>query len=228
MSSGGGGSSVTPPALLQTNIPQAQSQALAADQESYLLSDRDYANRFPQLTAGRNYNINNAASDLAGHQDPAVTNALRQSGFGNVNLGSNSFQQSRSLGQPVLSMEQRNNNYFQTLLSDNPERAFGLSGGDVANIALGNVGAANAYNTGTYSTRIQGYNQNIMQNAQNSAAMFSALGSLGRIGAQGYSNYNNSSPYLSANQYVYSGNVPYFAGTDGASSVPSANFGGGD
>lgn len=207
MSSGGGGSSVTPPKLLQTDIPSAQSQALAADQESYLLSDRDYANRFPQLTAGRNYNISNAASDLAGHQDPAITNALSQSGFGNVNLGNNSFQQSRSLGQPVLSMEQRSNSYFQNLLADNPQRAFGLGGGDVANIALANVGAANAYNTGTYGTRIQGYDQNILQNSQNNSALFSALGSLGQTGTRAYSNY--TSPYLNANQYIYSGSVPY-------------------
>lgn len=216
---GGGGSSggkaPKAPALIQTNIPQTAQQALAADVASYGRSDADYAQRFPQLVAGRDYNVNNATTNLNGQTDPSITNALATAGFGGVNMGGTVFQQSRAMGQPILAKEQRDRNYFETLLQDNPQRAFGLSGGDVANIALANVGASNSYNQGVYGTRIAAQNANILQNAQNSAALYGAIGALGSAGIKAYGasqNYNSptlTSSYYQPNPYVAYGANPF-------------------
>jgi hypothetical protein len=212
---GSGGSAPKTPALAQVNVPNTEGEALAADVVGYGLSDQDYAKRFPQLVAGRNYNVNNAVSNLQGQTDPAVSSALQTAGFGTPNLGSNEFQQAKSLGQPILAKEQRDRTYFQNLLQDNPQRAFGLSGGDVVNLGLANLGAANSYNQSIYGTRVQGANQAILQNAQNMSALYGALGSVGAAGIKSYA--NSQSPYLSYSQYsapAYSALAadPYFGG----------------
>lgn len=207
MGGGGGSSSIKAPPLVTTNVGNAQSVARNADIQAYNLSDADYAKRFPDLVAGRSYNVNNAVSNLEGQTDPHITQALQSAGLGSPDLGNTEFEQARSLGQPILKKEQRDRNYFQTLLSDNPQRAFGLSGGDVANIALSNVGAANSYNQGIYGTRLAGYNQNLLQNAQNNSALISALGSLAGAGIK----YGSQPSYGSStlNYGYYAGQQPY-------------------
>jgi hypothetical protein len=211
-SSGGKAPKAAP--LVTTNIPQTEQQALAADVASYNRSDADYAQRFPDLVAGRNYNVANAVSNLGGQTDPTITNALKTAGFGGTNMGGTVFQQARAMGQPILAKEQRDRNYFETLLSDNPQRAFGLSGGDVANIALANVGAQNAYNQGTYGTRVGAANAQLLQNAQNSAALYGAIGAIGSAGIKYGASQNYNSPALSygyyqPNQSIYYGSNPF-------------------
>ncbi len=87
-------------------------------------------------------------------------------------------------------------------MQDNPQRAFGLSGGDVANLALANLGAQNTFNQSVYGTRIAGQNQAILQNAQSTAALYGLAGSLGGAAIKGYATSPSyASPYLSASQY---------------------------
>ncbi len=198
---GGGGSAPKTPSPVQTNIPQVEQQAIAADQTSYGLSDADFANRFPQLAAGRNYNVADSAYNLAGNTDPQVSGAINKAGLGTPNWGNTEFSQARNAGQPILSKEKRDRNYFQTLLSDNPQRAFGLSGGDVVNLAMANLGAQNQFNQSVYGTRIVGQNQAIAQNAQNAAALYGAIGSLGSAAIKSYGSPNYTSSYLSPSEY---------------------------
>jgi hypothetical protein len=195
------GSAPAPPKLKQVNIPQAESQATAADIHGYNLSDQDYAKRFPDLVSGRQYNVNNAVSNLQGQTDPHIASAIQGAGLGTPNLGSNEFQQARSLGQPILAKEKRDRNYFQSVLSDNPQRAFGLSGGDVASLAQANIGAQNQFNQNIYGTRIQGYNQNILQNAQLNSALIGSFGSLASTGIK-YVAQPSSSSFLGYGQYA--------------------------
>lgn len=210
---GGGGSAPKAPKLQQVNVPNVEQQAVAADVQGYNLSDQDWRSRFPQLYAGREYNIGNANLNLSGQTDPAISGALKTAGFGDVNLGNTEFQQAQNMGQPILAKEQRDRSYFQNLLADNPQRAFGLSGSDVANIALGNVASQNTYNSSLYGTRVAASNQAVLQGAQNMATLYGALGSVGGAAIRAYS----PSPYLSAN--TYASNVPYFAGPVGTSSA---------
>lgn len=208
----GGGSQPKAPKLQKVNVPQVGAQALAADKASYAASDADFANRFPQLVTGRQYNIGNAVSNLNGATDPKISSELQRAGLGSPNLGNTEFAQARSLGQPILAKEQRDRNYFQTLLSNNPQRAFGLSGGDVTNIALANLGAQNAYNQNTFGTRINAANQQIAQNAQLYGAIAGAVGSIGSAGIRAYNQPSVSDPYLSYGQYspyTYPGSTGY-------------------
>lgn len=163
----------------------------ATDTAGYAMSDADWAKRFPALVAGREASIQDAASQLEGGQSQQVTDALKKSGL-NVDISGNEFQQAQKLGLPILSKEQRDRTYFQKLLGDNPQRQFGLSGQDVAHIAIANTNSQNNYNQGLFGSRINAYNSQIAQNAQNTGAIVSGFTGLANIGANAYQNYSLS------------------------------------
>ena len=131
------------PAFVPINIPEAISTGIGFDTRAYNLSDADFASRFgSNLVPGREFAINDAVGGISGQQSPVLTNALAASGL-NANLGDNSYKQSRNLGnKDILAMDKRHRNYFQQILAQNPRRAIGPTGRDIADIAIANTASA--------------------------------------------------------------------------------------
>lgn len=166
------------PAFQRINIPATQDLAMGFDTSGYQASDLDFLRRFPLLAQGREQNINDAASQIAGGQDPLVARALQDSGL-EANYGKTPYAQSRNMGaQDILAKEKRDRNYFSRLLSENPQRQFGLSGQDIAHISIANTMGQNNYNQGLFGSRINAYNAAIQQQAQNNASYANAAGDL--------------------------------------------------
>ena len=199
---GGGGSAPKSPKFIPVDAAKTQAMAEAADRKSYALSDADYAKRQPDLVAGREADIAQALGNLHGN-DTAVKSAENQANLGDVNLGDNEFERAKLTGHDVLDMEKRDRGYFQNLLGMNPQRQIGLSGQDATKIAVANSGSQNALNQGLFATRVNNYNYQQTQNAQNTSGYLglglSALGDFAKV-YQGYQNYN--SPSLSYGNYL--------------------------
>lgn len=191
--------SARPPKFVPIDIGAVAGLAAATDKAGYDASDADWAARFPALSKGRDYSIEDAKNALQGKADPNVTNALTKAGV-NVDIGGNPFQQAEKLGLPILSKEQRDRTYFAKLLSDNPQRQFGLSGQDVAHIAIANTNSQNNFNQGLFGSRINAYNSQIQQSAQATQGIVSGITGAVGIGAQLYQN-NQLSNYLNSDYY---------------------------
>jgi hypothetical protein len=166
------------------NPNKLEAEAVQADQLGYNLSDQDFAKRFPQLVAGRNASMASAESNLAGAPDPFVNNALKAAGLGDINLGTGEFTQARNLGQPIAAKEQRDRAYFQRILGDNPQRAFGLNSGDIARIAVANTNGVNMAGLGLAQGRAQQAISNLSTSAQSNAALISSLGQIAGAGVK--------------------------------------------
>lgn len=181
------------PKFVPIDIASIAGLASATDKTGYDISDADWAARFPALSKGRDITIQDAQNALSGKPDPKITNELTKSGFGDVDVGGSPFDQARKLGLPILSKEQRDRTYFQKLLGDNPHRTFGLSGQDVAHVAIANTNSASNYNQGLFGSRINAYNSEIAQNAQATQGIVSGIQGVAGIGAQLYQNNQLSS-----------------------------------
>jgi len=179
--------SVKLPKFIPIDIAQVAGLAAATDKTGYDISDADWAARFPALDKGRNYSIAEINNAMTPRPDPQVTNALAKSGL-TADIGGNPFEQAVKLNLPILSKEQRDRTYFQKVLGDNPQRQFGLSGSDVAHIAIANTNSQNNFNQGLFGSRINAYNASIQQNAQATQGIVSGVGGLANIGAQLYQN----------------------------------------
>lgn len=187
------------PNFQQISIPATQKLALGFDTSGYDASDLDFLRRFPLLAQGREYNIGDSATQIAGGQDPLVTSTLDKSGL-QADYGDNSYQQSRNAGAPdILSKEKRDRKYFSRLLGENPQRQFGLSGQDTTRISVANTMGANNYNQGLFGSRINAYNASIQQNAATNAGYASAAGSIAGDLAKFYRNQQPG--YLSSSFY---------------------------
>ena len=205
----GGKLQVTPNTKVKPlNINKMEKMAIQADQLGYNLSDEDFARRFPWLVKGREAGIESARSNLAGERDPFLYQALNQAGLGDIDFGTGEFKQARNMGQPILAKEARDRAYFQRLLADNPQRAFGLNAGDVARIALANTQGANMLGLGVAQGRVNQALTNIQSDAANQAAMINAFGQLAGAGIKGLSQFGSGggspsyvSPTLSPSFY---------------------------
>lgn len=202
-----------PPPLVQLDPQALQAMALEADRAGFTRSDTDYARRFPNLVNARNYTINNAVSNLNGATDPMVAGALKTTGLAGVNLG-NEYQKARNLGQPIASAENRDRNYFQRLLSENPARTFGLSGGDQARIAAVNAGTKLNFDWANFGSKINAQQAAQANQAASSQALISGIGGVAKsLGSLFTPRSNNASdPYLTSNYYS-GGYNPAYAGS---------------
>jgi hypothetical protein len=216
------------------NVNELERLTLGADKLGYDLSDEDFARRFPLLVKGRDYNINSAASNLAGERDPFLMQSLNDAGLGDVDFGTGEFKQARNLGMPILAKEARDRAYFQRLLADNPQRTFGLNSGDVARIALANTQGANMLGLGQAQGRINQAIANTASDAASQAAMISALGQIAGAGVKAFGSTNfgsgsssSVSPTLSANFYDEPG-ATAFSTQMPAGTYSGENFGYGD
>lgn len=218
---GGGGSAPQAPKFKPIDAGVVSAKAKATDIQGYQMSDADYAKRFPQLVKGRQSNIDSAIANVSGGPDKQTSAALASAGLSR-NLGSNEFQKGRSLGQPILQLEQRDQNYFSRMLGDNPQRTAGLSGKNIGEIAASNATGQNAYAQGIYGSNINAYNQQIAQNAQTTSA---GIGAFGSLLAGGIKSFNqppaNSGGFLSPTSY---GN-PYGFGSGSAGFTSPGSYG---
>jgi hypothetical protein len=198
---GGGGSAPKAPAFKPIDAKVVGDAAKAQDIQGYQMSDADYAKRFPQLVKGRQANIDSAIQNVSGGADKQTASALGSAGLSR-NLGSTEFQKGRSLGQPILQLEQRDQGYFSRMLGENPQRTAGLSGKNIGEIAASNATGQNAYAQGIYGSNVNMYNQQIAQAAQNTSAGIGAFGSLFGAGIKAFgSPPPNSGGFLSPYSY---------------------------
>lgn len=180
-----------PRAFVPIDINNVAQQAFIADKAGFDISDKDWQKRFPQLFAGRNYNISDIGGNLRGIASPTITKEMNKAGLG-ANLGNTEFKQAQNLGLPLLSLEQRDRNYFQKELSMNPQRTAGLTGQDVARISIANTNSQSNFNQGLFGSRISAYNSQIQQGIANNNAAIGGLGALAGL----YTNYQqqNTNP----------------------------------
>ena len=160
-----------PPKFYPVNIPKTMADALSADIAGYDWSDEDMARRFPGLVTGRNREIEAAFQALTGPLDPTVQGEFVRGGLGaglgavgggtamgGMALEEGSFASNAataSVGRNVLDKQDQDRTYFDSLIGSNPQRAFGLSGADVANLNIANTGGLNASNQQAYAGQIQ-------------------------------------------------------------------------
>ena len=202
-----GKAKLNPPAVpyfKPIDINATIAQALNYDTEGFNFSDQDFASRFPGLVSARNQQVQDAYSQLTGPLDPTVenqfaTNALG-AGIGTVGGGDplsalgmtqgsfGSNVATATLGNELLDKQSKDRSYFETLIGNNPQRAFGISGSDVANLGIANTGGLNASNQQQYSSTLAGiYGQG--QQGVATGQQIAAIGNLlGRINWGGNSN----------------------------------------
>lgn len=190
MALGLGGSGQTsqppPPKVYPVDIKNTLETGIKADQFGYNFSDLDFNKRFPGLVATRDEDIKRAYGALTGPLDPVVQNDFVTSGleksmsaFGGGqeapdvtstgSIGRNTI--GTSVGQDVSSYQDSARSYIETLLGENQPRAFGLSGGDVLNLAIlnqGNLANANQQAAG-YASAIGAANAQASQSRTSTA-----------------------------------------------------------
>ena len=200
-----------PAPFIPVDVAKTAQMALIADKAGYDVSDRDWAGtkgvdgkysggRFSTLAQGRDYNINDMAGNLEGKVSPTVTNAMNTAGLP-ADLGDNPFKQARNLGLPIAAIQNRDRGYFQQLLGDNPQRAFGLSGQDTTRIAVTNTGNQNNFNQGVFQSNLARYNTGIQQNIANNNAAVTGLAGLAGLITQNNDYNQMKDPYLSTSGY---------------------------
>lgn len=185
------------PAFNPVDIPDAMARALSYDVAGYDWSDNDFLSRFPGLVAQRNQQLDSAYNELTGPLNPTVEGSfLRQglgqgiastgsgdplSGLGMTEGSAGRNAASASFANSVLAKQDYDRSFFDQLLAANPQRQFGLGGGDVAGLAALNTGGLNAFNQMDFQSQLAGiYGQGAQsaQTGQNIAALGALLGRL--------------------------------------------------
>ena len=195
--------SVKPKKFVPVDIGKTQEQAFAADVSGYEISDADFKKRFPRLVEGRDYSVADANAQREGATAAQVTSTLDRAGL-SADMGGTSYQQAKKLGMPILSKEGRDRNYFQRALAMNPQRTAGLSGQDVARIAITNTNSQNNFNQGLFGSRMNQYASQTAQAAQNTSAAITGLtGALAIAGKAYADNRDYSNDPLNVKYYDY-------------------------
>lgn len=171
-------------ALNPTTVGQ---QAFSADVTGFGYADDDFLSRFPGLVSSRETNIDKSFQQLTGPLDPTLQNAFvkeglskglsnlggsDQSGFRAGSAGKN--QASATVAGRTQDYKDYARNNFSSLLAQNPQRAFGLSGSDAAQLSIANTGNLNASNQAQYVSQINQQNATNAADAQNTQAAISA------------------------------------------------------
>jgi len=165
--------------------------AIDADTTAYRLADQDFADRMgPGFIAARGGTIQDALNQLT-TTPPDVTKAFTQNAliqslqaFGGGNVGASEGAQGSaarntaqaSFANQILDKQDQDRAYINSLLQMFPERGYGLSGSDVANLSIANTGTLNA------NSQI-GYNNQIASNAANYNAQIQTGQSIASIGS---------------------------------------------
>lgn len=186
-----------PPPFFPIDIPKTIAQALEYDTQGFSWSDQDFLSRFPGLVATRNNEIDQAYQSLTGPLDPTLQNEFVTQGIGSGLAATGSGDPLSGLGQTkgsfgqnvstanftksVLGQQDTDRSNLLQLIANNPQRAFGISGANVANLAIANTGGLNASNQQQYQSTLAGIYGEGQQNVA-TGQQIAALGSLlGRI-----------------------------------------------
>lgn len=207
--------------LTPLNVNKLEKLAIQADELGYNLSDEDFARRFPELVAARDYGIESSRLNLAGERDPFIYGALKDSGLGDIDFGTGEHNIERNMGVKIGSKEQRDRTYFQRLLQDNPQRAFGLNSKDIARIALANTNGINMNAMGQSQGNFDQWLANKQGETASQNALISAIGSLGAAGARAFTNRSYASPTLAPSYYA----GPQYYGTS-TPNIPTGYYSG--
>lgn len=186
------------PYFSPVNIQSAMAQALQYDVAGYDWSDREFLSRFPGLVATRNKQLDDAFAQLTGPLDPTVEASFTRTGLtaGSAStgggdplsaLGMTAGSASRnaasaSFANSVLAKQDYDRSYFDSLLSSNPQRAFGLGGSDIAGITAINTGGTNSFNQQDYAAQlaaISGQGAQAVATGQSIATIGALLARLG-------------------------------------------------
>lgn len=183
-----------PPKFYPIDIPGTLAKALEYDVASFQESDKA---QLPGLVKSRDLTISDAYKQLTGPVDPTVLDAYTQSaiekglsitGGGNVAAGLQSGTLGRNIAgievaRAILQKQDYDRNYFQTLIESNPQRAFGLSGSDVARLAIVNTGQLNASNQQQYTSQLAGIAAQGAAGVQTGQAISAVGGLIGKFGS---------------------------------------------
>lgn len=192
---GGGESAPKQPKFNPINIPDTIAQALSFDTQGFDASDADFASRFPGLVKARESSIADAYRQLTGPLDPTVQGAFARQGiaraigaFGGGSAGAGIDPNgitgntvSAAIANQVQNKQDLDKQNILNLFAQNPERQFGLTGGDVANLSIANTGSLNQNNAIGYQNQVAGANASYAQNIQLGqliAGLGSSLGGL--------------------------------------------------
>ncbi len=172
----GGASAPKPATFIPTNIGQVSNLATQFDTLGYNLSDQDFVSRFPGLVSQRNSTITDAFKQLTGPLDPTVQNSFANSstantlesfGGGTGSIGTKGSAARNAIGAGIVNQTNAKQDYdrqfFEQLIGQNPERTFGLGGGDQVNLLISNILGAN-------QNRYAGYASNVSTSNASSAA----------------------------------------------------------
>ena len=192
---GGAGTAPKPPKFNPVDLGSAQANAIAADIRGYDFSDADFASRFPGLVAGRQESISNAYNQLTGPLDPTVETSFVNKGIGesmnafgggdpDAGIGGSGTASRKAVASSVANSVQGKQDYdrsfFDSMLQSNPERTFGLSGGDLSNLSINNTMGLNAMNQGNYAGAVGNANAaNASSSQQQQAYIGAALSAAG-------------------------------------------------
>lgn len=169
------------------NVQDVGNQAFSADVTGFGYADDDFLSRFPGLVSARETNIDKSYQQLTGPLDPTLQNAFvkeglskslsnlggaDQSGFSKGSAGKN--QASATVAGRTQDYKDYARNNFSSLLAQNPQRAFGLSGSDAAQLSIANTGNLNASNQAQYVNQINQQNAENSADAQNTQSAISA------------------------------------------------------
>lgn len=209
MSLFGGGGVPDAPKQKKLNAGKLEDKAVKYDTEAYARADADLLKRFPSLVNARDWSIADSGQQLGGDIGSTTRGALESAGLGDeasrMSTGSE-FKTALNMGEGILSKEQRDRNYFERVLAENPARKFGLSGADAVRIAMANTGNTNAINAAGYGTAVNASNAATLQGAQN----FGALSNIITGAITNFSRSRSTSPYIDPYNSVYPSVAPNY------------------
>jgi hypothetical protein len=150
---GGGGGNTTPPPipLYPVDLLKTEEAGIKADQFGYNYSDQDFLKRFPGLVAAREADMKKAYDELTGPLDPEVSANFTEQGLaqtfgafgagqeapmltGEGTIGRNTT--AASVANQTQGYQDAARQYMEQLQAENPQRAFGLTGGDLLNLSI--------------------------------------------------------------------------------------------
>jgi hypothetical protein len=187
---------------------QLSQDMLKYDTDYYKTAADRFAQQYPDLVRGRSALLAGAEAPLMGGGDPYAQKALSGAGLGDVNLGKDLEHIAVNTGQPIASAENRGRSYFADLLNgplnsrlNMEHHQLGISGVDLANVALTNANMARITSDAKTQNAINSALAGVQQGAQTSQAIASGIGTIGSSLISGLTRNSNSNPYLSSGFY---------------------------
>jgi hypothetical protein len=155
LSGGGSSSGSSQPAkvpIYPVDILNTELAGIQADTFGYDFSDKDFASRFPGLVAARDTDITKSYNELTGPLNPEVERSFVEKGLEQSDMAFGAGQEApmsltdkgsigrntaaTAVAQQTIGYQDAARQNFEQLLAQNPERAFGLNGGDILNLSL--------------------------------------------------------------------------------------------